>query len=195
MPSPGLTDTSNPRNGARVVLMDYKGGTHSQFIPTAGGEVNGDAHRDLAVAIARCSNAALFQWSKIAEQEANLDEMDAYDEAEASVERQLIMVFQHKSIPGLSREVVIAAYDASLLLPDMATPDMTKADLIAVRDQALDLINDDGNALNPGDYRFARAFTTTRKVGKRTKGTQRALPSIAEPSPTANPGGGPASTP
>lgn len=194
MPGPGLTDSEKPTRGVHVTLMDYRGKTHSQFIPTTGGEVGNDQDKDLAIAIAQCSNAALYKFGKSDLHTYQLDEMDPYDEAEASVERQIVMVFQHRDYPNLTEEVVIPAFDATMLLPDMVTPDMTNGALQTVRDRALGVLND--NLLNTDYFKFKRAYTTTRKIGRRIKGTFTALPGgITEPGPTAEPGPGPAATP
>lgn len=193
MPGAGLGENPRSHNGAHITLIDYRGKKHSQFIATSGGGVNTNADRDLANEIAKCSNASILAYGKSEMNEYNISDLDAYDEAEASVERQIVIVYQSNDNPLLKREVIIPAFDASLLLPDMTTPDRTK--IQAVIDKGRDLINDDGSALNPGDYEFVRAYTTTRKVGRRVSGGDVAKPNLSEPSPTADPGPGPAALP
>lgn len=183
------------RNGATIRFMDSKGKTHSQFIPTSGGEVNGDQHRDLAVAIAEVSNAFLKGVGKTEMREWRDSDATYFDEAYAAVETQLVIVFKHDTDPTISREVIVPALDAQYVLDDGITPDMAHADIQNVVNSAMEILNDDGSGTNPGDFHTYYGYITNRKVGKSVRRVNRNLPPPTEPGVGDSPDGEPDTTP
>lgn len=159
MPRPSSEDHLN-KNGASIRFEDAEGRKHSQFVRTDGGGINTNADESLAQKIADCSNAALTGYGKSESNDYLRPNFRAKDEQQSSVASVMVLVWQHKS-EAMTRKVEIPAYDASLLLSDGKTPDVDNPLLAAVISQADGIINDDGNAVNPPNWFFVRAYTTT----------------------------------
>ena len=91
-----------------------------------------------------------------------------------------MIVLQHDLNSALDQEVLIPAFDASLLLDDMRTPDTSNAQLIAVATNALEVVNEDGNDPVVPAYSTWRAFTSVRRL-KSARVRARNLPAPIEP--------------
>lgn len=186
MPQPGaLTDHIN-RNGATLKFTDVNGTVHSQFVMNSGGGVNTNADRDLGQAIGECSNACLSAYGKSEMNEWKTADLLVYDEAHASVSDMIVIVFQHDTEPGITREVIIPAPDMSLFLADHITPDPSNAKLAAVIDKAKDLINDDGAIVDAGDFHSYHMYFTNRKVNRK-RSVVTDLPAAVEPGAASQP--------
>ena len=88
-----------------------------------------------------------------------------YDEAHATVDTVLVMVYQDDG--GNKQFVEIGAPDASLFASDGETPDATNANIIAYKAAAIAAMNEGG-----GTWAFARGFRSTRSAqAKRARTT------------------------
>ena len=92
-----------------------------------------------------------------------------------------MIVLLHDTDPAQNQEILIPAYDASLLIPGTKIVNLTNPALIAAANAALGIVNDDDNLANPANYNGWRAFVTTRKAGGARAGKQRNLPAPTEP--------------
>lgn len=186
LPGPAVGAQVQEQKGGSVVFTDYQGRNHSQVIYTSGGIASLTDIQGLAQKMALCSNACYSKYVAFENIQVKDADLRFYDEAEASVSQVLVIVAEHDTTPALNRRLEIPAYDASLLLSDMRTPDKENAKLLDVVNAFLAICNDDDDAINPDDYHSWRAYTTTRKqTGNR--GTVRSLPAPSEPGQADNP--------
>lgn len=186
MPGPAALAQVQEQKGGSVVFTDYQGRNHSQVIYSAGGIVSLTDVQGLAQKMALCSNACYSKYQSFESIQVKDADLTFYDEAEASVTNVLVIVAEHDTVPALNRRLEIPAYDASLLLSDMRTPDKNNAKLLDVVNAFLAICNDDDNAVNPDNYHSWRAFTSSRKQ-QGSRGTVRSLPAPTEPGQADNP--------
>lgn len=165
---------------ASVTMIDYRGNQIATNLRANGGVVTTGQASTLATAIANASNGCPAKWSIQHVAEINDSDLRFYDEAEASCENVIVIVLQHDLNSALDQEVLIPAFDASLLLDDMRTPDTSNAQLIAVATNALEVVNEDGNDPVVPAYSTWRAFTSVRRL-KSARVRARNLPAPIEP--------------
>lgn len=199
MPRPdnGVTVVNPVHKGASIGFIDYRGRTASFSLKSNGGDVSRGDAEDLAEKVADCSNATFNRVEIHNRIEWGDGDLIFYDDAEASVSEVIVVVLIHESDPKLNQELIIPAYDASLLVPGTDIVDVNNAALIAAAERALDIVNDDDLGLPGTDiYSGWRAFATTRQpsTGKRG-GTTRNLPAPTEPGPGDNPPDAPGELP
>lgn len=193
MPAPGGTQQIN-RKRASITFMDFQGNTLPQSIRTSGGDISMGDVLQLADAIAECSNACYIKAKNDHEREWNVQDMRFRDEAQSSVENVIVITLLHDTDSRLNEEVLIPAYDASLLESDMTTVKVTDARIIAVANAALAIANDDDNALNPDNYHGWTAYKSLRRVSKSKGNKNLNLPLPVEPD-TGDPDEGPGDNP
>lgn len=180
MPVP---DTDNPVqtvDQASVTVVDYRGNKIATSLRSNGAPITTGQASTLATAIANASNGCPAKWSIGHSVEVSDADLRFYDEAEASDENVIVIVLQHDTNSALDQEVLIPAYDASLLLPDMRTPDTANAQLLAVAVNALEVVNEDGNDPVVPVYHTWRAFTSVRRL-KSARVRAHNLPAPIEP--------------
>lgn len=194
MPAPNNgVGVQNPvHKGGSITFTDYKGRRQSTALKSAGGDVSRGDMEDLANLIAACSNASYNKVEIHNRIEWKDSDLIFYDEAEGSVEQVIVIVLLHDTDSSQNQEVLIPAYDASMLVPSTSDPDLTNAALIAVAERALEIVNDDDNIANPDNYNGWRAYTTTRKTSGGKSQSKRNLPAPIEPPAGAAPPDAPA---
>lgn len=164
---------------AAITMIDFTGQRHNQTVYTSGGDL-GTQHEELGELISKASNAHLLEARKMSSRAFKYQDLKFYDEAHATVDKVIVIAFQHDTDPKIKRYIYIPAPDASLLLADGITVDTTNPLFDAVRQKAEDIINDDDNALNPGDFHTYTAWLANHKITNR-KSVNLNLPAPIEP--------------
>jgi len=180
MPVPSTTLPLQTNDQASVTMIDYRGNQISTSLRANGGDVSAAQGLALATALARASNGCYLRYGVSHAVGVADSDLNFYDEAEASCEQVIVIVLQHDTNSALDQEVIIPAYDASLLLDDLRTPDVSNALLIAVADAALAVANEDDNTPVVPVYNTWRAFTSVRRI-KSARVKARNLPAPTEP--------------
>lgn len=196
MPRPD-TGVQNPvHKGGSIRMIDYRGRTIGTSLKSAGGDVSRGDMETLANLIGDASNATYNSVEIHNRIEWNDPDLNFFDEAEASVSEVIVIVLLHDTDSAQNQEVLIPAYDASLLIPGTNIVNVADTRIVAISDAALGIVNDDDNALNPDNYHGFRAFTTTRKASSGHRGTSaRNLPAPVEATDTDEPGEAPGNLP
>lgn len=182
MPQPTSGVQTVGRNAGAITFTDWEGKSLSQSIPTAGGSTTMGAVQDLAEAIADVSNACFSELRNNETKKWKDGDLRVFDDAQASCAQVIVLIFPHDTDPDKNHEVLIPAYDAQYVLSGGAV-DLLNADIQNVVDKALDILNDDDNALNPDNYHAENvyAFTSTRKTNGRKGVRVRSIPILEEP--------------
>lgn len=186
MPRPNNTSQIVNKR-ASITFTDYKGRTLSQSIKTNGGDLSFGDVTALAEAIADCSNACFSRIEDSHEESWRDSDLRFYDDAEASVESVIVVVLLHDTDASQNREVLIPAYDASMLIASSDVVDITNPSLLAVVNAALSVANDDDNPLTGDVYHDWRAYTTTRRSSSKRSKPSRVLPVPTESGSGDNP--------
>lgn len=198
MPEPTSGVQTQVNKGGSITFMDYRGRTISQKLKGKGGDVTRGDMKGLADNIAQASNACYTRIEASNREEWKPGDLAFFDEAEASVSEVIVIVFLHDTDPQQNQEVLIPAYDASLLFPGTNIVDMSNGLITDIIASAIGILNDDdGGVLLPDDYHAENvyAFTTTRKVSGNKGSRNLNLPAPIEPdtgdSPPMEPGDNP----
>lgn len=187
MPQPNGAGQQQINKGGSITFWDYQGRAQNTSLKSAGGDVSRGDMEDLANKIAQCSNACQKRVSIHNEIMWNNADLRFFDDAEASVEQVIVITLLHDTDPNQNQEVLIPAYDASMLMADMSTVDVTNQKIIDVATRALSIVNDDDNAVNPDNYHGWRAYKTVRKAGNSKGRVALNLPLPTESTDTDNP--------
>jgi hypothetical protein len=191
MPGWGSTSESGPfppgtiqrfkegRLSAR--LIDMHKNIRSVSISVHDKEFTDNNARDAGNAIARLSNAALFESNVNRKDYVLLDDVTAYDEGYSSNSDYATFLWVNDNNPNDTIPVQVPAIDASFILGG-GSVDIEHSDV-------QDFISTIDGILG-GGYTFARVWVT---VGGKSGPVAFAgsFPGIAEPGVGANPGGGP----
>jgi len=195
MPRPNGAGQQQINKGGSVTFWDYQGRYQTASLKGAGGDVSRGDMETLANLTADCSNACQKRVKIQNQIEWNNADLRFYDEAEASVEQVIVITLLHDTDPQQNQEWLIPAYDASMLMADMQTVDVTNPAIIAVADAALGIVNDDDNVVNPPNYNAWRAYKTLRKAGNSKGRVALNLPLPTEPDSGDNPPDAPGDLP
>lgn len=197
MPEPTGGVQTQVNKGGSITFMDYRGRTISMTIKGKGGDVSRGDMKGLADNIAQASNACYTRIEARNKEEWKNGDLRFYDEAEASCSEVIVLVFVHDTDPQQNQEVLIPAYDASLLVPGTNTVDMGNGFITDIIGSALGILNDQDLGVLPDDYHEENVYgyTTTRKVSGNKGGVNLNLPAPTEPddgdSPPQEPGDNP----
>lgn len=181
MPQPNGAGQQQINKGASFTFWDYQGRSQSFSLKGAGGDVSRGDAETLANSIAQCSNGCQKRVSIHNEIQWNNADLRFFDDAEASVEQVIVITLLHDTDPRQNQECLIPAYDASMLMSDMQTVDVTNPAIIEVATNALGIVNDDDNPANPPNYNGWRAYKTIRKAGNSKGRVALNLPLPTEP--------------
>lgn len=182
MPRPTAAVQTLDDKGGSITFMDYRGRTISQNIKSKGGDVSRGDVEGLAELIADASNACYTSVKANNQKRWKTGDLIFFDEAEASVSEVIVLVFPHDTDPAKNQEVIIPAFDASLLVPGSNVVNMDDARIVAIIADALDIMNDQDLGVLPNDYHAEHVygFTTTRKVSGNKGGVNANLPAPVE---------------
>lgn len=160
-------------------IQDFLGGSKSARVIVTS-DTTGAQITALETATGNLSNGRVMA-STLASESFQLNPANplntAYDEAHATVDIVLTMVFQNDA--GDIQAVEIGAPDASLFAADGETPDNANALIIAYKAAAIAAMNEGG-----GTWAFARGFRSTHAKSAKRRATPHPL---AEPGVGASP--------
>lgn len=197
MPVPDGGAQTLVNKGGSITFTDYRGRSISQKLKGAGGDVSRGDIKGLADNIAQASNACYTRIEAANREEWKDGDLVFYDEAESSAAECIVIVLVHDTNPQQNQEVLIPAFDASLLVPGTNQVDLSNGLIQDIITSAIGIVNDDDNVLNPDNYHAENvyAYTTTRKVSGNKGSASRSLPAPSEPgdgdSPPQEPGDNP----
>jgi hypothetical protein len=147
---------------------------------------------DFVEAVGRCSNAGVYETNYNDQTFISKLEARVFDEAHATVNTKLVMVYEFKDDPRQKITTEVPAPDATLFESDGKTVDPDQAQVADLIDATLAIIND-GGLIDDGEYRFARGFLSHRSV-RATRGKVRPT-KVEEPGVGDLPGEGPGNNP
>lgn len=177
-----------------VSLVDFMGNTSAVPVASFDDNLTGGQRNGFVEAVGRCSNAGVFETNYTDQTFISKLEARVFDEAHATVNSKLVMVYEFKDDPRIKIVSEVPAPDATLFESDGITVNINDEDGLVQNliDATLSIIND-GGLIDDGEYRFARGFLSQRSVrGKRGK----VRPSkVEEPGFGDLPGEGPGDNP
>lgn len=187
------------KKGGSITFKDWSNRTLSQTIQSLGGDVSEGDITDLAELIADASNATYTRAVAKNSREWKDADLTFFDEAEASVEKVIVIVFLHDTDSRRNQEVLIPAYDASLIVPGGGNQvNISDARITAIATAAVGILNDrDVGDLSPDEYHVENiyAYTTTRKVSNGRGTVNPNLPAPIEATNADSPGDEPGNLP